>query len=127
MREEHEYEAFVNNLRERFPEMYDNVYCGIYVGQGWYRIVEQTSAAIYNHCKWQIKNKRMTQFPNVAQIKEKFGGLRFYVDNADEFCYGAIALAEIVAANTCEVCGNIGKLRQGGWLSTLCDKHESER
>jgi hypothetical protein len=27
----------------------------------------------------------------------------------------------------CEECGAPGKLRGGGWMRTLCDKHEEER
>ena len=63
---------------------------------------------------------------NVAQIKEKFGGLRFYYDGGDEYISGLESMAESWAARTCETCGDRGERRHGGWVRTLCDKHEAE-
>lgn len=62
----------------------------------------------------------------VHQIKEKFGGLRFYYEGGDEQVYGMVRMAESWAAHTCETCGERGQLRHGGWIRTLCDKHEAE-
>jgi hypothetical protein len=58
-----------------------------------------------------------------VQIKEKFGSLRFYYDGGNQFCRGVISLAEEMSACICEVCGDFGKMRKGGWIRTLCDKH----
>ncbi len=62
----------------------------------------------------------------VHQIKEKFGGLRFYYEGGDDYCSGLETMAEIWANRTCETCGETGRQRQGGWIRTLCDKHEAE-
>lgn len=62
----------------------------------------------------------------VAQIKEKFGGLRFYYDGGDDEISGMVRMAESWASHTCEDCGNKGKQRGGGWIRTLCDHHEAE-
>ena len=62
----------------------------------------------------------------VCQIKEKFGGLRFYYDGGDEFVSGLVRMAESWADKTCEKCGNLGERRHGGWIRTLCDVHEAE-
>jgi hypothetical protein len=59
------------------------------------------------------------------QIKEKFGGLRFYYDGGDEYISGLVSMAESWAGNTCETCGEKGERRSGGWIRTLCDKHEA--
>ena len=67
------------------------------------------------------------EYVKVAQIKEKFGGLRFYVDGGDEFVRGAIWLAESLSMKICEECGATGERRSGGWIRTLCDTHEAER
>ena len=57
------------------------------------------------------------------QVKEKFGGLRFYVDGADNEVYGMITMAEAMSYVTCEQCGNPGSLHhRGGWLKTVCSK-----
>ena len=63
----------------------------------------------------------------IRQIKEKFGGLRFYYDGGDEFIHGLVRMAESWASTVCEQCGEPGMLRHGGWVQTLCDKHEAER
>jgi len=62
----------------------------------------------------------------VVQIKEKFGGLRFYYDGGNETIRGMESMAESWAAHTCETCGDRGTRRHGGWVRTLCDKHEAE-
>lgn len=54
----------------------------------------------------------------VAQVKTKFGGLRFYIDgDGDDFVYGAIWKAELECAKICVNCGSYGKekLNTGRW------------
>lgn len=60
----------------------------------------------------------------VHQIKEKFGGLRFYYQGGDNHISGLVDMAETWAGHTCETCGNKGERRSGGWVRTLCDHHE---
>lgn len=62
----------------------------------------------------------------VNQIKEKFGGLRFYYSGGNNEISGMVTMAESWAAHTCETCGDRGEHRSGGWIRTLCDKHEAE-
>ena len=62
----------------------------------------------------------------VDQVKEKFGGLRFYYHGGDDVVDGMVRMAESWAAQTCEKCGNPGTTRHGGWVRTLCDEHEAE-
>lgn len=63
----------------------------------------------------------------VAQIKEKFGGLRFYYDGGDDTIDGMVRMAEAWASVSCEECGAPGVQRPGGWVKTLCDHHAAER
>lgn len=62
--------------------------------------------------------------PRAAQIKEKFGGLRFYVygEHTEEVDL-AINRAEAVASMTCEFCGEPGMKRGLPWIRTLCFEH----
>lgn len=58
----------------------------------------------------------------ITQIKEKFGGLRFYYMGGDDYIDGAIALAEMLSYNICETCGTnkeVGRTRSG-WIHTIC-------
>ena len=69
----------------------------------------------------------LESLPSIAQIKEKFGGLRFYVDGASEEQHNYIEFAESMAARTCEECGSPGKIRNNSWMKCLCNKCQDER
>lgn len=58
-----------------------------------------------------------------SQVKEKFGGLRFYYDGGDDYISALSAMAESMSYVTCEECGNPGKPTRGGWVRTLCETH----
>lgn len=59
----------------------------------------------------------------ILQIKEKFGGLRFYykAENAPEGFDAAVAKAEEESLAICEDCGAPGKRLGDGWIRTLCE------
>jgi hypothetical protein len=62
----------------------------------------------------------------VLQVKEKFGGLRFYVNcRRNDAIDQRIAIAADESFHTCELCGQPGELREGDWIKTLCDEHAS--
>jgi len=61
--------------------------------------------------------------PVASQVKEKFGGLRFYVNGATEKHWNYITFAESMSYHTCEECGAPGKRYTDGWHRTLCDIH----
>jgi hypothetical protein len=61
--------------------------------------------------------------PVASQVKEKFGGLRFYVQAATDKHYQYISFAESMSYRTCEECGAPGKTYTDGWHTTLCDIH----
>ena len=89
-------------------------------GDGWFDILNTLCTCINHHAS----KKGLTVY--IAQIKEKFGGLRFYVDGADETVHMLISFAEGISFSTCEVCGDKGKERREGWIKVLCDKHHEE-
>lgn len=61
-----------------------------------------------------------------TQVKEKFGGLRFYHQGTPSTLKIARAV-EQVSYGVCEACGAPGRLRKGGWARTLCDDHASPK
>ena len=69
--------------------------------------------------------KRLVWFPDtgfaVSQVKEKYGALRFYCPGNDAILH-YIQWAEYLSSITCEECGKSGKRRDGGWITTRCDK-----
>jgi len=100
---------------------------------GWYDIIDTLCGTIQHHLDWK---RGLDEFKTLTdeewdeshgtvavQVKEKWGGLRFYVSNSDDYINGAITLAESLSLRTCEQCGAPGKLRGRGWVRTLCDEH----
>ena len=61
----------------------------------------------------------------VAQVKEKFGGLRFYTDGTDPDLQQKIFAAEAKSYTVCEICGKPGTPTKGGWIRTLCEEHKA--
>lgn len=58
----------------------------------------------------------------ICQVKEKFGGLRFYINSADTPIHKRILEAEVESYNICEESGMTGELRRDlGWRRTLSD------
>jgi hypothetical protein len=124
-----DYEAFVKRLEETYPNMFSQPYGGVAVSQGWWPIIETLCANIQSHTDWWNKNRETRSVVEqvvVEQIKEKFGGLRFYYSGGDDTVAGMVRMAEAWADTACEECGGIGKRRDGGWIRTLCDIHEAE-
>ncbi len=62
----------------------------------------------------------------VHQIKDKFGGLRFYVDKDSAGIIERIYAAENESMRTCEECGKPGQrvyLGNGAYIATRCEEH----
>jgi hypothetical protein len=126
MRTEEEYEEFANKMETTYPKMFAGKYGGFAVGAGWWPIIETLCANIQSHIDWRVKQGQEIAQVEVNQIKEKFGGLRFYYSGGDDEISGMVRMAEAWADIACEECGAAGKRRSGGWIRTLCDKHEEE-
>ena len=86
------------------------------IGKGWYQLVISLDAALI----------KIDPEYKIAQIKEKFGGLRYYVslecdDSSRERIYNLINVVEHLSLVTCEECGQPGKITGGVWIKTLCE------
>jgi hypothetical protein len=91
-------------------------------GPGWYDAIDELCTKIETYCAEAGRD-----LPIVGQVKEKFGGLRFYVSSADDTIYEFISEAERTCDCTCENCGAPGTLRQSGWWKVLCDPCDAKR
>lgn len=120
-----EYKIFAKRMEEAYPKMFSNPYGGFAVGPGWWPILETLCANIQQHLNWKNRESEIVPQVVVEQIKEKFGGLRFYYQGGDEQIHGMVRMAEAWADKSCEDCGAPGKRRSGGWIRTLCDLHEA--
>lgn len=132
-------------LFERFhfyhPELppTKNLMCfGFECSDGWFDIIWELSEKIE-----VIEKKYGHTFVIVQQVKEKFGGLRFYTginensfdsngelydwaDEATDEIYKLIQEYEEKSYTICEVCGKKGKTTNYGWIQVLCTSCEKE-
>jgi hypothetical protein len=127
MTEERELLPIEKKLLDRIDPSYGK---WISCSSGWYRILEELDAKLtYLYPDYKI-----------AQVKEKFGTLRFYTEGVPFGVVGdlmddAIRQAEKESSKTCEICGkssmrggngwvydqSVGTRVRGGWYKTLCD------
>ena len=83
------------------------------VGEGWRKLVEKLVSDI----------EKIDPDISIAQVKEKFGGLRFYIVGGDENVYRLINAAVQNSLKICEQCGTKENVTtKGGWILTLCEK-----
>jgi len=90
---------------------------GITCSDGWLGLIDKLCSKIQKH----IDKKKLEQVEAI-QVKEKFGGLRFYVTNATEEICKFIYEAETESLVTCEWCGSKKDVKQTrkGYIQTLC-------
>jgi len=82
-------------------------------GNGWFPLIKELIVDLIE-LGWDKQ---------ICQVKEKFGGLRFYINSGSDEIYDRISKAEDASYEICERTGKPGKLRQDiGWWTTLCDE-----
>jgi len=103
-------------IRDRVAEG-DPYWCSL--PDGWYNLVTELDAEL-----------RVVDPDYVLdQCKEKFGGLRYYVNWSDQCndldkAEDIITKYEHISEETCDVCGEAGKNEsKNGWLATRCEEH----
>lgn len=130
--------ANTKKLYKAFPHLYrlhkesstvSPMHWGFCCGDGWFGLIFDLSKQIQDILD-KIGGRYKEEFA-VAQVKQKFGGLRFYIegtpidDKRHDEITGLIQLAERRSFEICEECGENGKLRTiRHYVQTLCDKHD---
>jgi len=107
---------------------------GIDTGDGWFNLLDALCFNIQDHLdqhngegefednkKSHEEDHEPVRQVEAVQVKEKFGGLRFYWDGGDHFIEGLVSMAESMSVLTCENCGNPGTQSGHGWIWTACD------
>ena len=115
---------------------------GLECGEGWRDLID-------NLCSRLQFDTDRNDYPQVeaTQVKEKFGGLRFYYTSiptkkslekekkwsgSQERAFGVqegvISVFEQLSEQTCEKCGKMdGVTQTSGWIVTLCPECMKER
>lgn len=100
------------------------LYFGFECGNGWFEIIKKLCEGIQK----EIEEQKLDPAPYVQQVKEKFGGLRFYMSYYTDKMSKLIRKAEEEAWKTCETCGSKKDvLHTDGWIETICSKCLEER
>ena len=144
MKTEHQ-EELINKFRHFFPtdrkiytgpdtmkdvedllnqeEMVLPIQFGFECGDGWFMLLKTLMSSIEWHLDPSHSFPTKERLPfQIDQIKEKFGGLRFYYHGGDERIMGMVFLAESLSYEICEHCGSTKNVMQTkGWISTLCE------
>lgn len=124
----------IDKLIQEFPAVFQNMDTEVFssIPSGWYNI-------LYNLCEeltpiLNEERSKITEDPEqplfyVHQIKEKFGGLRFYfmmnTENTElhENIQKLIDIAEDKSYDTCQITGKIGTLcKKGSHYMTLSEE-----
>jgi hypothetical protein len=89
-------------------------------GDGWFNIVWRLCEDLE---PLVAEAEKATGRPfEVLQVKQKLGGLRFYVSHRTDAILQRIEIGESESLRICEVCGKPGKLRDD-CIRTACDDH----
>ena len=89
----------------------------IEVGDGWFKIIYELVHGIKVN-----DSKKGDWVTKVTQIKEKFGGLRFYVTGTSDKNWALIRNAEQKSYGVCEESGSEVEVGTwtNGWVKTMC-------
>lgn len=102
-----------DKLFKDYPHLYEKTRGFFECGEGWYEMLDALSFAL-TRCAPEVQ---------AAQVKEKFGTLRFYTDDDTEVSAWLVRAFEAMSYNICEFCGKSGTQREkAGWNSTECNE-----
>jgi len=125
-------EALCNKYPKIFVNRHGNMkttaMCwGFSCGDGWYWLIDKLCSQL----QWNTDhNNQNGKYPQIVatQVKEKFGGLRFYVEGASDVQHAIISWAESLSYDICESCGTTKDVSQTeGWVFTECPNCRLER
>lgn len=138
---------------EKFPDLYKDhklteqespMAFGIECDDGWFDIIWILSQSIQNRLDWTNRLFPELQLSiRAVQVKEKWGGLRYYTDisyrdspteeemrqinRLIDTVSGMVVFAESLSHSICERCGGKGSLNKGPWYKTLCSQCDHDK
>jgi ribosomal protein L37AE/L43A len=121
-------------LCEKYPKIFANRHgdmrstamCwGFDCLDGWYAIIDRLCRNLqFNTDNNNRPDKEgICHYPQVvaSQVKEKYGGLRFYTEGVSMNQHAVISFVESLSYHVCEQCGSMKDVGQtSGWVCTLC-------
>jgi len=112
------------SIIEPDPTLKNNLMAfGFDCGNGWYPLIFELLDKIQAYVDTNSEYKDI----RVTQVKEKWGGLRVYLNFGTNEVFSLVDEYEEKSFSICEVCGAHAETREkNSWLSTLCEKHFQE-
>ncbi|MBS0557605.1 MAG: hypothetical protein JSR27_09370 [Proteobacteria bacterium] len=119
-------------LFARYPKLFppaewvaglDSSSRGIACGDGWYNVIDRLCASLQKDIDISGEPQAVA-----VQVREKGGGLLFYVRPCTQRQRGMIDLAQAMAKRICEICGAPGReySKEGDYIYRFCEKHRIE-
>jgi len=103
----------VEQLRAKHPSWFQRPFYGFGCDDGWYKLIRDLLE--------ELELMGMDENFRVLQVKEKFGGLRFYTQGASQEAARRIEEVCQDSFNVCERCGTRENVTtEGSWVVTLC-------
>lgn len=100
---------------------YDRELAKASVGKGWAGLIDEV---------FDAKESMNLANVKIVQVKEKYAGLRIYIDGYEMDKNHPVYKFEQLIHNVgersykiCEECGKPGMVRGTGWIFTACDEH----
>lgn len=120
-----------DKLKEDFPTIFCDMHsstpmqscmaCGVEAADGWYDL-------IHDLCE-KIMALDPPEGFKADQVKEKFGGLRFYYSHGTKEIGKLVGEAETESYKTCETCGSKENVTCEGrpyWVRSLCESCDAQ-
>jgi hypothetical protein len=111
------------SFSQTFPLVFPNgeIIC---CGAGWHDLLHDLCSSLERLISELPEGERQAYY--AVQVKEKFGGLRFYMSLETKDMSDAIDKAEERSETTCEACGRPGEIGGKHWLQCRCEACRSK-
>jgi len=97
---------------------------GIECEDGWFQLISDLSAELVETATRTGKDAAASDWPEVIQVKQKFGELRVYLSQPNANYDPALEAYRLRSRQTCEVCGQPGEIKRTRRRSvTTCLRH----
>jgi hypothetical protein len=112
-------------FRKEFPIIFGIVTpMNLSAGEGWFYLLWDLCASLEVIARQRVEAGSPPM--RIRQVKEKFGGLRCYLQDAPDEARALTWAASIRAETICEACGNVANycVSKSGWWKAFCPIHQ---